>query len=261
MRYEHLIVETIDGNIGVIRLNRPAVLNALSHALQTELDAALAAFDNDPDIRCIILSGTGEKAFSAGGDIHEMAALDPAILEEQNRARGDAGWLRATLRKPTIGALNGLAYGGGAVLAASLDIRIGCERTRFRFLAASYGRINSTWCLPAVVGLAQAKELLYTARVVDADDALRIGLLNKLVPSDGLMDAAVEMARQIAANTPEMVQGIKHLLDDGIGRSWREMYDAEHDLLTTTHRPSPVREGFKEFLNRKGDRASREQSV
>ena len=92
-------------------------------------------------------------------------------------------WHLATLKKPTIGAINGLAYGGAALLSSSLDIRIGCERSSFRFLAATYGRINSTWTLPMVVGWARAKELLYTARVVSADEALQIGLLNKIVPS------------------------------------------------------------------------------
>ena len=102
-----------------------------------------------------------------------------------------------------------------------------------------------------MVGWARAKELLYTARVIEADEAAQIGLLNKLVPSDQLLEAALEMGRQIAANTPEMVQGIKRLLHEGIGRSWAEMYDAERTALSTTLRPAPVAEGFKEFLGRK----------
>ena len=140
------------------------------------------------------------------------------------------------------------------VLSSSLDIRIGCERSSFRFLAASYGRINSTWSLPIVVGWARAKELLYTARVVTADEALQMGLLNKVVPSDQLLDAAIEMGRQIAGNTPEMVQGIKRMLIEDIGRAWLEMYEAEKDALSTTLKPSPVAEGFKDFLSRKAAR-------
>src|SRR6185437_6394787 len=105
-----------------------------------------------------------------------------------------------TLRKPTIAALNGLVYGGGTMLACELDIRIGCERTRFRFLQSSVGRLGPTWTLPLIVGMPRARELLFTARVVGAEEALRMGLLNQLVPAEQLMETAVEMARQIAAN-------------------------------------------------------------
>lgn len=254
MSYQNIVVETAEGGVGVVTLNRPAVLNALSYDLVRELDAALTAFENDAAVRCVVITGAGEKAFSAGADIHEMAGLSQAELAARQEER--AAWTRhlANLKLPTIGALNGLAYGGAALLASSLDLRIGCERTRFRFLAASYGRINSTWTLPIVVGWARAKELLYTARLVEAEEAARIGLLNALVPSEQLLEAALAMGRQIAANVPEMVQGIKRLLHDDIGRGWAEMFEAERTALATTLRPSPVAEGFKEFLGRKAAR-------
>ena len=256
MAYQNILVETVEGGVGIVTLNRPNVLNALNYDLASELDQAVTAFEEDPEIKCVVITGAGEKAFSAGGDIHEMVGLSPDELQARQERRSVFSWHLATLKKPTIGALNGLAYGGAAVLSSSLDLRIGCERTRFRFLAASYGRINSTWSLPVVVGWARAKELLYTARVVEAEEALQIGLLNKLVPSDQLMDAAIEMGRQIAANTPEMVQGIKQLLHEDIGRAWREMFEAERNALTSTLKPSPPSEGFAEFLSRKGDRRS-----
>jgi enoyl-CoA hydratase/carnithine racemase len=249
--YEHLLVQKVDGGDGVVTLNRPARLNALSYPLVTELDEVVTAFEEDDDVRCVVITGAGEKAFSAGADIHEMAGISEDELAERQKRRAVFTWHLATLKKPTIGAINGLAYGGAALLSSSLDIRIGCERSSFRFLAASYGRINSTWTLPLVVGWARAKELLYTARVVTADEALQMGLLNKVVPSGELLDAAVEMGRQIAGNTPEMVQGIKQLLLDDVGRAWREMYEAERAALSTTLKPSPVAEGFKEFLRRK----------
>jgi enoyl-CoA hydratase/carnithine racemase len=250
--YGNILVERVDGGVGIVTLNRPKVLNALSYALTTELDEALTAFENDSEIKCVVVTGAGEKAFSAGGDIHEMVAATPEDQAERQQHRTAQTWHLATLKKPTIGAINGLAYGGAALLSSSLDIRIGCERSSFRFLAATYGRINSTWTLPLVVGWAKAKELLYTARVVSADDALQIGLLNKVVPSDQLLDAAIEMGRQIAGNTPEMVQGIKQLLLEDVGSAWLQMYDAEREALSTTLKPSPVAEGFKSFLDRKG---------
>jgi 2-(1,2-epoxy-1,2-dihydrophenyl)acetyl-CoA isomerase len=252
--YEPLLVEKVDGGVGVVTLNRPARLNALSYGLVSELDEVVTDFENDDDIKAVVLTGTGEKAFSAGADIHEMVDFSEDEMAERARRRGIFTWHLATLKKPTIGAINGLAYGGAAVLSSSLDIRIGCERSRFRFLAASYGRINCTWTLPVVVGWARAKELLYTARVVEADEAFQMGLLNKIVPSAQLLEAAVEMGRQIAANTPEMVQGIKQILQEDLGKDWRAMYDAEREMLTTTHIPPPVAEGFKDFLSRKGRR-------
>lgn len=252
MSYENILVETVEGGVGVVTLNRPNVLNALSYNLVRELDEVLTAFEEDAAIRCVVITGAGEKAFSAGADIKEMAALSPDELTERQRRRGVWQWHLANLKKPTIGAINGLAYGGAGVLSSSLDLRIGCERSRFRFLAASYGRINSTWTLPVVVGWARAKELLFTARVVEAEEALQIGLLNKLVPATELLDAAIEMGRQIAGNTPEMVQGIKQLLHADIGRGWPEMFEAERTALTGELRPKPVTEGFAEFLARKG---------
>src|SRR5689334_22841583 len=180
-----------------------------------------------------------------------MVGISGDELVERQRRRAVFTWHLATLKKPTIGAINGLAYGGAAVLSSSLDIRIGCERSSFRFLAASYGRINSTWSLPMVVGWARAKELLYTARVVTAEEALQMNLLNKIVASADLLDAAVEMGRQIAGNTPEMVQGIKRILIEDAGRGWLEMYEAEKQALSSDLKPSPVADGFKSFLVRK----------
>src|SRR6266536_3165497 len=112
MAYETILTETVEGGVGIVTLNRPERLNALSYDLTRELDAALTDFENDPAIGCVILTGSGEKAFTAGADIHEMAASDPRVMEERRRQRTQWTWHLATLRKPTIGALNGLAHGG-----------------------------------------------------------------------------------------------------------------------------------------------------
>ncbi len=252
MTYETIIVEREEG-VAVVTLNRPDVLNALSRALFRELDEAVTGLEADDSVRAIIFTGKGDRAFSAGADIHEMAKLakDPNPPPPDPK-RPWYPWHIATCKKPTIGAINGLAYGGGAVMASSFDIRVGCERTRFRFLAASYGRVNSTWSLPMQVGWPMAKELLFTARVVEAEEAYRIGLLNHLVPSAQLMDKAMELARLIAANDPRMVQGIKELLIQDVGVQWLQMYRNEQDAQAGKLQPTPVLEGFKEFLDRKG---------
>src|SRR5207248_3700616 len=164
----------------------------------------------------------------AGGDIHEQREDDLRFTQEELDAKRGRGSLEiATCSKPTIGMMNGLAYGGAAVLASSLDMRVGCERTRFRFLAAAYGRINSTWTLPNQVGWPMAKELLFTARVVEADEAHRIGLLNHLVPSSELRAKTMELARQIAGNNRAAVIGIKQLLLKDMGRDLEAQYEEE----------------------------------
>ena len=252
MGYENIIVEH-DENVAIVTLNRPRVLNALSSALMAELDSAVFELEDDPEVSAIVVTGQEGRAFSAGGDIKEMARL-AKMAEPPPPAprRAEYGWHIAACVKPTIGAINGLAYGGGALMASSFDIRVGCENTSFRFLAATYGRANSTWSLPMQIGWPAAKELLFTGRIVEAEEAYRIGLLNHLVSADELMDKAIEIAKTIAANDDRMVQGIKELMIEDVGMSWREMYDNEWEALMGKLKGSPVEEGFKEFLDRKG---------
>jgi enoyl-CoA hydratase/carnithine racemase len=250
MGYEHILSERFDG-AALIALNRPEKLNALSFGLMQELDAELTQIEADDAVKAVVLTGAGDKAFSAGADIHEMAGLDEAALAERQAFRNRATWPLATFAKPLIGAINGLAYGGAALLSSTLDIRIGCERTKFRFLAASYGRVNSTWSLPVLVGLPKAKELLYTGRDVLADEAERIGLLNQVVPAARLRETALAMAAAIAKNDARMVTGIKRLLHEDIGLPWRDRYDNEEHARGTWLASGSIREGFKDFLARK----------
>jgi enoyl-CoA hydratase/carnithine racemase len=251
MGYQHILTERFDGG-ALITLNRPEKLNALSYPLMQELDEELTRLEEDAGVKAVVLTGAGDKAFSAGADIHEMAGLSAEALGERQAFRNRATWHIATFAKPLIGAINGLAYGGAALLSSTLDIRIGCERTKFRFLAASYGRVNSTWSLPVIVGLPKAKELLYTGRDVMADEAERIGLLNQVVPAARLRESALEMAAAIAKNDARMVEGIKRLLHEEIGMPWRERYENEETARATWLTSSSIREGFKDFLSRKG---------
>ena len=251
MAYEYILTERFDA-VAVITLNRPDKLNALSYPLVRELDEALTQYEADDDIKAVILTGAGDRAFSAGADIHEMAGLSSEELAARGEVRGHAIWHIATFAKPLIGAINGLAYGGAALLSSTLDLRIGCERTAFRFLAASYGRVNSSWSLPLLVGLPKAKELLYTGRIVTSDEAERIGLLNQVVPAARLLDACIEIGQMIAKNDARMVQGLKRLLHEQIGMGWRERYDNEEEARGTWLSAGHPREGFKDFLSRKG---------
>ena len=252
LSYQNIIVER-DGTIATITLNRPQVLNALNRNIYCEMDDALGEIREDDGTRVVIITGAGDRAFSAGADIHEMVQGDDAHDARVSEHYGlNFVWHVASFPKPIIGAINGLAYGGGAVLATSFDIRVGCERTSFRFLAASYGRINATWNLPQQVGWPVAKELLFTAREVDSTEANRIGLLNYLVSGEELMAKALELANQIADNDPRMVQGIKKLVTENVGSTWHQMYRREKDSQDGELRPTPVSEAFKDFLGRKG---------
>lgn len=251
MSYRYILTERLDG-VNLITLNRPEKLNALNFGLARELDEELTRIENDAAVKVVVLTGAGERAFSAGADIYEMVGLSAEERAARQEFRSRAVWHIATFGKPIIGAINGLAYGGAALLSSLLDIRIGCERATFRFLAASYGRVNSTWSLPIILGTAKARELLYTGRLVKAEEAERIGLLNQVVPSEELRDAAVHMAQMIAKSDARMVQGIKRLVNEDIGMSLRERYDNELKARESWLTSSDPREAFKDFLSRKG---------
>jgi enoyl-CoA hydratase len=253
MSYGNILTERVD-KIALITLNRPEKLNALNYELACELDEELTKIETDDDVSVVILTGAGPRAFSAGGDIHQMVRSTPEELAARSEFRSQATWHIATFTKPIIGAINGLAYGAGAQLISMLDIRIGCEHAEFQFLAARYGRANSTWSLPLIVGLPKAKELLYTGKSVQAEEAERIGLLNQLVPCAELRDKALQMAQLIAKNNSRMVQGIKRLVHEDIGLDWRSRYDNERNARGTYLKATDPREGFKDFLSRKGVR-------
>jgi enoyl-CoA hydratase len=249
--YEHILVEKEDG-VGIITLNRPDKLNAMNRKLSSELRDAVKVMDADDGVGCIVITGAG-RAFSAGGDIHEQREDDRKLTEEQLEARRTRGSFEISASaKPTIGMMNGLAYGGAGVLASSLDMRIGCEDSKFRFLAAAYGRINSTWTLPNQVGWPIAKELLFSARVVEAEEAYRIGLLNHLVPRDQLRAKTMELARTIAGNNRAAIVGIKSLMLQQMSQNLEEQYEAERHFTTHVVRGAKAEDAFPEFIARHG---------
>jgi enoyl-CoA hydratase/carnithine racemase len=252
MTYEHILLEREDG-VGIITLNRPEKLNAMNRKLSSELQDAVKELDADDAVGCIVITGAGTRAFSAGGDIHEQREDDRRFTQEELDARrGRGSYEIAASAKPTIGMINGLAYGGAAVLASSLDMRVGCEDSRFRFLAAAYGRINSTWTLSNQVGWPIAKELLFTARIVEAEEAYRIGLLNHLVPRGQLRGKTMELARMIAQNNRASVVGIKALLLKQMGQNLEQQWTEEREYTIHVVRGARAEEAFPEFIARKG---------
>jgi enoyl-CoA hydratase/carnithine racemase len=250
-----VLVEKSEG-VAMLTMNRPEQLNAMNAQLNTELHDAVVRMSVDDEVGCIVITGAGTRAFSAGGDIHEQREDDRRYSQEERDAR-TAVRLRGSYEisacpKPTIGMINGLAYGGAAVLASSLDMRVGCEHASFRFLAAAYGRINSTWTLPNQVGWPVAKELLFSARLVEAEEAHRIGLLNHLVPCAQLREKTMWLATMIAKNKRESVMGVKALLLRDMGSNLEQQWSNERDYTTNVVRGAKADAAFPEFIARKG---------
>jgi enoyl-CoA hydratase/carnithine racemase len=252
---DYVLVEKSEG-VAIVTMNRPQQLNAMNHQLSAELHEAVTRLSDDDEVGCIVITGAGTRAFSAGGDIHEQREDDrtrtQAELDARSTARARGSYEIAACPKPTIGMMNGLAYGGAAVLASSLDMRVGCEHASFRFLAAAYGRINSTWTLPNQVGWPIAKELLFSGRVVEAEEAQRIGLLNHLVPCGALRDKTLWLATMIAKNRREAVMGVKALLLEDMGCTLEEQWANERSYTTNVVRGARAEAAFPEFIARKG---------
>ncbi len=219
MTYQEVALDK-RGPIATVTLSRAEKHNAISRRMSGELIECLDALEADDDIRVIVLTGAGEKAFCAGADMAQAAlGHDAPSLDGEMFAGGDRDWAAqavvrlAKVRKPLIGAINGYAYGGGAAFAIACDIRICSENAAFRFIGASYGLVVGASRLPAIVGPAIAKELIFTARTVDAAEALRIGLANHVVPLSDLRDVVGEMARRIAEQSQTAVMASKEVID------------------------------------------------
>ena len=252
---DYVLVEKSEG-VAILTMNRPEQLNAMSHQLSTELHDAVTRMGTDDEVSCIVITGAGNRAFSAGGDIHEQRDDDrrytQAELDARNVVRARGSYEISACPKPTIGMMNGLAYGGAAVLASSLDMRVGCEHATFRFLAAAYGRINSTWTLPNQVGWPIAKELLFSGRIVEAEEAHRIGLLNHLVPCADLREKTMWLATMVAKNRRESVMGVKALLLRDMGCTLEAQWTNERDYTTNVMRGAKAEAAFPEFIARRG---------
>jgi enoyl-CoA hydratase/carnithine racemase len=234
--------------VALLTLNRPGDLNALNRQLHGAIDRALGELEDDPSVRAVVMTGAGDRAFSAGYDVKELAGNDADQMLLDYLAREPWMWHVATCRKPVVAAVNGYAWGGGSVIATGADVRVGCSKTSFKVTAARYGGVNASWSLPTVVGVARAKEWLLTAREVGPDELLAAGWLNHLVADDQVVPKAVELASMIAANPPPATEATKELLNASIGRSLGDSQRNETVRLVTDLRPGRVSELFQTFL-------------
>ena len=253
MTYSTLLFDVTDG-IARITVNRPDKLNALNATVIDELGRAVSRVESDDAIRGVLLTGAGPKAFVAGADISELASQGPV----DGKARAQAGQLvfRRLERcgKPVVAAVNGFALGGGCELAMACHLRVASEGARFGQpevklgLGPGYG---GTVRLPRLVGKGRALELLLTGEMIDAAEAWRIGLVNRVVPADRLMEEAESLLRKILENGPLAVRFVIEAVDAGLELSVEDglLLEANHfGLLSAT---SDMREGTAAFLEKR----------
>lgn len=206
-----LVLEERHGGVVLLTLNRPERHHALNRALSSAIEAALERAEADPEVRVIVLTGGGDRAFCAGADM-----LEASGVEQQSSASGNAGNAIGRVSDtplPIIAAINGYCYGGGARLAIGCDIRLASETATFRLPGSEYGLVVAAATLPRLVGAAKAKELIFTARKVDAAEALAIGLVNAVYPREELLPAALAMAATIAGQSFAAVREAKRVID------------------------------------------------
>jgi enoyl-CoA hydratase/carnithine racemase len=216
--------------VALIEIDRPQAHNTLDRADQYHFDDLLAAAVADPGVRCLVLAGAGGKALSAGWDIREMQSLTAAANADLLAEREEWLWRWHTCPLATVAAVQGIAYGAGALLAACADLRVAGPGTRFKVTAPSYGYPALSWLLADLLGASRAKDVLFTGRVLDGRDGADVGLFNRLMPDGEVREAALALAGQVAALPPGGVQDAKRLMREGAGRDTRTRYDAENAL-------------------------------
>ena len=241
-----------DGYVGIITINRPKALNALNSAVLEELDATFKAVDLDTT-RCLILTGAGEKSFVAGADIGEMSTLTKAEGEAFGKKGNDVFRKIETFPVPVIAAVNGFALGGGNELAMSCDIRLCSDNAVFGQPEVGLGitpGFGGTQRLARLVGMGMAKQLVYSALNIKADEALRIGLVNAVYTQEELMPAALKLAGKIAKNAPIAVRNCKKAINGGISLPIEKAVEVEEKLFGDCFETHDQVEGMGCFLSR-----------
>jgi enoyl-CoA hydratase/carnithine racemase len=249
------ITVTQQGRVAVISLNRPEAMNAISMQMRGELRSALDAARRDTAIGAAVLTGGGEKAFSAGMDLREFAKANADVpISEMKRFRWEQGEGIAAFDKPILAAVNGLAIGGGVELALLCDMIFAAEGSSFAFGEIKRGLMpgnGGTQRLQRRIGKPRALEMILTGRTVDAAEALAIGLVEYVVPKAELLDRAVALAEQMAANAPVALRTAKAAIHRGGEMSLEEGIRLEQDLAAFLYTTEDAKEGPRAFLEKR----------
>lgn len=253
MAYENILTEVSEG-IMTITVSRPKALNALNTATLENLDRAVGDAEADDSVRVVIVTGSGEKAFVAGADIAEMSELSTLAGREMALLGQRVFSHIENIDKPVIAAVNGYALGGGCELAMCCDIRVAAENAKFGQPEVNLGIIpgfGGTQRLPRLVGKGMAKYLIMTGETVDASEALRIGLVDRVAPQTELMDCARGIAQTIMKKAPVAVCLAKHAINRGLDMDLASGIAYEAEAFATTFSTVDRVEGMKAFLAKK----------
>jgi 2-(1,2-epoxy-1,2-dihydrophenyl)acetyl-CoA isomerase len=256
MSWEHVLLEIKD-HIATVTLNRPEKMNAFGGRMRQEIAEVIDRVCRDEDVRVIVITGAG-KAFCVGGDVGEFVSGTSRALEEtapsQRPAMSRIVMAINQVEKPVIAAVNGVAAGGGCNLALACDIRIASDRARFAQVFTRRG-VHPDWggiyFLPRLVGYAKAAELIFSGEVIDAQEALRIGMVNRVVPHKELKNAANELARRIARNAPIPIAFAKRGLQNFYKWDLPMALDYEAYVLGVLMKTEDMKEGFRAFLQKR----------
>ncbi len=252
MEYQNLLIEQKE-DIRIITIHRPQDLNALNTELLSELDCAFADASADAETSVIILTGEG-KSFVAGADIAQMSTMDAAEAKAFGEFGADVFRRIETMEKVVIAAVNGYALGGGCELAMACDIRIASSKAKIGQPETGLGitpGFNGTQRLPRLVGLGRAKEIILAAETIDAAEAYRIGLFNKVVEPDQLMDAAMALAKKIASKAQLAVRYSKEAMNGGADGSFEGGMALEANLFALCFATEDQKEGMKAFMEKR----------
>ena len=252
MAYETIILEKKE-RIATITLNRPP-MNPLNRRMYEEIGQAAEKLNADPEVKVVIVTGAGEKTFAAGLDVKEVEGKSVTDMKDFQAFSRDASARVAAIEKPVIAAINGLCLGGGLELALCCDIRIASEGTRFGQPEITLGIIpggGGTQRLSRLIGAARAKELFFTGNMFDAQAALEMGLVSKVVPPDKLMEETTALATTIAAMPAVALKMIKHAVDHGINMDLNSALAFEGECFMLSYTSEDGREGLRAFVEKR----------
>ncbi|MCK4297515.1 MAG: enoyl-CoA hydratase/isomerase family protein [Candidatus Marinimicrobia bacterium] len=252
MDYKNLIVETIK-KIGIVKINRPEVLNAVNIETILELEKVMHEFDDNEDILVIIITGEG-KSFVSGSDISKLAQLDALQAREYSQIGQRVLSFIENMEKTVIAAVNGYALGSGCELAMACDIRIASDKAKFGQPEVKLGIIPGhagTQRLARLVGISIAKELIFTGDIIDAQEALRIGLVNKVIEQESLLEEVNNIANKIVAVGPTAVRLAKTVINRGIDTNLTTASSYETEAFSVVFSTEEAREGIRAFLEKR----------
>jgi len=253
MEYQNIIYGVEDG-IATITFNRPKALNAMNAETMTELLHAATACKNDPNVKVLILTGAGQKAFVAGADISEMQNKNPVDALSFMELGHETLRLIETMAKPSIAAINGFALGGGTEISLACDVRFAAENAAFGQPEILIGIIpgwGGTQRLPRIIGMGRAKELILSGGQISAERAFEIGLVNRVMPLDQLMPEAQKFARKLAALPGFALKMAKHSINFGYDLSLDNATRLEAQCVSQCFSTADQKEGMKAFLEKR----------